>query len=90
MHSHIRIQDREILVLQIRLTNATRALFLQKRNQITWMEDKLHLLDPANLLRRGYSITLANGKVVRSARMPEKGQRIETMLYDGKVESVVV
>ena len=90
MHSHIRIQDREIHALQIRLKNVAHTLLLQKKNQIAWMEDKLHLLDPVNLLRRGYSITLANGKVVRNARTLEKGQQIETILHDGKVQSVIV
>jgi len=90
MHSYVRTQDREIHVLQIRLTNAGQALLLQKKNQIARLEDKLQLLNPINLLRRGYSITLVNGKVVRNAQMLKKGQQIETILHDGKVESVVV
>jgi len=90
MHSYIRIRDREIHLLQLRLANAVQALLLQKRNQIALLEGKLHLLDPVNLLRRGYSITLADGKIVRNAQMLEKGQHIETILYEGKVESVVI
>jgi len=61
----------------------------EQRKQILWMEDKLHLLDPVNLLLRGYSITIANGKTVRSAKALKKGQRIETVLHDGRVRSVV-
>jgi exodeoxyribonuclease VII large subunit len=90
MHTYIRVQDREIHVLQIKFSNAVQALLLKRRNQITWLEGKLQLLDPVNLLRRGYSITLTGGKVVRNAQMLEKGQRMETILLDGKVESVVV
>ena len=89
IHSYVRVQDREIHVLQVRLANAVQLLWLQKKNQITRLEGKLQLLDPANLLRRGYSITRAGGKVVRNAKTLKKGQRIETILYDGKVESVV-
>jgi len=90
LHSHIRIQDREIHVFQIRLTNAVQTLLLLKKNQISRLEEKLYLLDPALLLQRGYSITLANGKVVRHARMLEKGQHIETILHDGKLESIIM
>ena len=90
MHSYVRIQDREIHVLHVRLTNAAQALLLQKKNQIARLEDKMYLLNPIHLLQRGYSITLANGKLVRSARMLENGQHIETILHDGKVESVVI
>jgi exodeoxyribonuclease VII large subunit len=90
MFSYVRVQDKEIHVLQIRLANAVQSLLLQKKNQIALMEGKLNLLDPVNLLRRGYSITFADGKMVRNARMLKKGQHIETILHDGKVESVVV
>ena len=61
----------------------------EQKTIITWLEDKLHLLDPVNLLLRGYSITRANGKTVRSVQTLEKGQRIETILHDGKVESII-
>ena len=89
MHSYVRVQDREIHVMQIRLANAVQSLLMQKKNQIVWLEGKLQLLDPVNLLRRGYSITLSGGKVVRNAKVLEKGQHIETILHDGRVESVV-
>jgi len=89
IHSYVRVQDREIHVLQIRLANTLQSLWLQKRNQISRLEDKLQLLDPVNLLRRGFSITRADGKVVRNTQTLKKGQQIETILHDGKVESVV-
>ena len=89
MHSYVRVKDREIHILQVKLANAVQSLLIQKKNQIIWLEDKLHLLDPVNLLRMGYSITLANGKALRNALMLEEGQLIETILHDGRVESVV-
>jgi len=53
------------------------------------LEDKLHLLDPVNLLRLGYSITRVNGKVARNANTLKKGELLETILHDGVVESIV-
>jgi len=88
-NSCIRLQDRKIHILQVHLTNAVQSLLLQKKNQIARLEGNLQLLNPVNLLRRGYSITLANRKVVRNTKTLEKGQVIETVLYDGRVESVV-
>ena len=90
IHSYARVQDRKIHVLQVRLANVASAALSRHQNKIDRLESKLQLLDPVNLLRRGYSITLANGKVVRSAQMAKKGQQIETILYDGKLESVVL
>ena len=89
MHVYVRTRDREIHVLQIRLSNAVQALLLQKKNQLVWLEGKLQLIDPVNLLMRGYSITRVNGKIVRNAKDIEKEQHMETVFHDGKVESVV-
>jgi exonuclease VII large subunit len=38
-------------------------------------------------LRRGYSITLINGTLLKSAKTAKKGDRIETILHDGKIAS---
>jgi exodeoxyribonuclease VII large subunit len=54
-----------------------------------WLKDKLHLLNPERLLERGYSITSSNGKIVRSVSGLTAGQKLETRLSDGTVESVV-
>jgi exodeoxyribonuclease VII large subunit len=82
-------QNAAIPALHMRLGKLAGMALSHNKNQIAWLEGKLHLIDPVNLLRRGYSITFANGKVVRSAQTLEKGQHIDTILHDGKVESVV-
>ena len=50
--------------------------------------DRLALLDPVNLLRRGWSITRdADGRVVRSAGDVPAGSVITTQLADGRLTS---
>ena len=49
----------------------------------------MQLLDPANILRRGFSITQHNGKPVTDASQLPAGSEIETTLYQGTVLSVV-
>jgi exodeoxyribonuclease VII large subunit len=46
-------------------------------------------LDPQNVLRRGYSITRLNGRTLRLARDASPGDRLETILSDGALESIV-
>jgi len=75
--------------LQTRLEKLTTATLSNQKTHIAHLEEKIQLLDPVNLLRRGYSITRANGKVVRNAKTLKKGQVIETALHDGRFESVV-
>jgi len=85
------LQEQKIMIplLQTQLERLANAALSNQKNQIVRLEDKLQLHDPVNLLRRGYSITRANGKIVRNAKTLKKGQLIETTLHDGKIESAV-
>jgi exodeoxyribonuclease VII large subunit len=58
-------------------------------NALTLLERDVRSRDPADVLRRGYSITRAGGRAVRSARDVRPGERLETMLHAGRVTSVV-
>lgn len=50
---------------------------------------RIQALDPRLLLKRGYSITLHNGKAVRDASLLRKGDEIETQVEKGSIRSVV-
>ena len=50
---------------------------------------RIKMQDPKLLLRRGYSITLCNGKVVRDASKLKPGDKITTKLEHGTVVSTV-
>ncbi len=49
----------------------------------------LQLLDPKNLLKRGYSISYLENKIVKSALELKKGDKLITLFADGKVISTV-
>ncbi|MGE5393262.1 MAG: exodeoxyribonuclease VII large subunit [Candidatus Saccharibacteria bacterium] len=51
--------------------------------------DKLRLVDPLNILKRGYSLTLVNGRILKSVKHVRQGDLLETQLRDGKVISIV-
>lgn len=55
--------------------------------------DKYALLsdgyDPKHILSRGYSLSLVDGKIIRSVDQLEAGSKIETRLYSGTFESIV-
>ncbi len=61
-----------------------------KKEQIKMLEVKQQILDPHHLLQRGYSITLADGKILRNAKDVKLGQQLKTILHDGKVDSKVI
>lgn len=60
------------------------------RLQLEGIETKVKMLDPQLVLRRGYSITRVNGKVVRDASLLKKGDVMTTQLERGTVESEVI
>ncbi len=63
---------------------------IEKANEkLGFLEHRLTLNDPRTILKRGYSITRINGKVVTNDLETNDGDIMETLLYDGKVTSVV-
>ena len=61
----------------------------QQQNNLKLIEIKLQLLDPQQLLKKGYSFTTHNGKLVTSITQLTPGDIITTTLADGTVDSVV-
>lgn len=60
-----------------------------ERNRLERLELRMKSLDPALLLRRGYSITLFHGKTVRDASLLKKGDELETRVAQGRIKSRV-
>ncbi|MBI9052412.1 MAG: exodeoxyribonuclease VII large subunit [Bacteroidales bacterium] len=52
-------------------------------------ENRVDLLDPLNILKRGYSITYKNGQRVKSINKLFENDIITTKLFDGEISSVV-
>lgn len=53
------------------------------------LQQRILTLDPAVLLRRGYSMTLCRGRLVKDASQLKDGDRIVTRLAKGEITSVV-
>ena len=75
------IESRIPMVLERRITS--------ERHRLEMLEEKTKVLDPALLLKRGYSITLFKGKAVRDAQALHEGDEIETRLANGTIVSKV-
>ncbi|HSB51929.1 MAG TPA: exodeoxyribonuclease VII large subunit [Dissulfurispiraceae bacterium] len=58
-------------------------------SRIERIEQAVRLLDPENVLRRGFSITYVEGKALRDARLVEAGLLIRTRLHRGELTSRV-
>lgn len=86
-------QDRERLrAHDLDLRQALGASLALTAQRVEGMATRLRLLSPAQVLARGYSITMdaATGRVVRRAADTTVGQGLRTRLAAGEVASVVV
>ncbi|MBN1107709.1 MAG: exodeoxyribonuclease VII large subunit [Bacteroidales bacterium] len=54
------------------------------------MNNRLAILDPVNVLKRGYSITTVKGRVLKQAAEATEGDILITRLHEGKIESSVL
>ncbi len=62
---------------------------MAEKHRLQLSEEKTKNLDPTLLLKRGYSITLKDGKTVRDASTLHPGDTIETRLANGTIHSTV-
>jgi exodeoxyribonuclease VII large subunit len=62
---------------------------MAEKYRLQLVEEKAKSLDPTLLLKRGYSITLKDGKAIRDPKALQPGDEIETRLEKGTIVSVV-
>jgi exodeoxyribonuclease VII large subunit len=75
--------------LKDKLLMQSNATFKENKLQIENLERNLNILDPINILKRGFSITYHNGKSVKDITEIEVGETMETKVYKGKITSTV-
>ncbi|HEY0655578.1 MAG TPA: exodeoxyribonuclease VII large subunit [Chryseosolibacter sp.] len=57
--------------------------------QLGFLEKNINNMDPRNVLRRGYSITLRNGSAVKDINDLKEGDTITTEVFNGKITSTI-
>jgi exodeoxyribonuclease VII large subunit len=62
---------------------------LKEQNRLEQLRLRAEALDPQLLLKRGYSITLLNGKAVHDPAELHEGDKIETRVEKGTFESII-
>lgn len=86
----LRARHRLELIERAIRSDALNAMNLQ-RQRLELMATRLRGLDPALLLRRGYSMTLtADGRLVRDVAQLQAGQRVTTKLENGEFQSTIL
>lgn len=82
----VRRQQLEQLRLKLQYTIAN--TLQAERNKLQMFSQAIALHSPEQIFRKGYSLTLMDGKVLRSASDAPKGSTLTTVLADGELTSV--
>jgi len=71
------------------LNSSLDKMFDNSRNRLKYLDGKIKILDPGNTLKRGYSITLKEGRAVKSINDLKESDLIKTIFYQGSIISEV-
>jgi exodeoxyribonuclease VII large subunit len=82
-------KEKEISNLTQRLQTGVLQYLLKQQNILHQSQTKIELLHPENILKRGYSITMKNGKALRKAEEVAVGEIITTKLFSGEIKSEI-
>lgn len=89
MQLHLQGAKRELVDFEERLPRASQLILRKRLSECELLNEKLRLLSPENILKRGYSITLKDGRAVTQANALQPGDRLVTRFYEGEVTSTV-
>lgn len=75
--------------IQEDLPSELKSIFTNNQNLLERLEDKLRLVDPVNVLKRGYSITSYKGQTISEKNKPKEGDEIEINSFDLNLKTTV-
>lgn len=81
--------NNKIDLLKDSLLNKSKNTIEKQANYLEIKNNTINSLNPINVLKRGYSITLLNGKNLTDPTKVSKGDNIRTILKEGEITSIV-
>lgn len=69
------------------LKQNTSKIIRNSEDRISLLQRQVNLLDPMNVLNRGYSIVRLNDRVVSTSNIPKKGEKVEISTFEFKISA---
>jgi exodeoxyribonuclease VII large subunit len=82
-------EKNRLVVLEQRIVNAVRRMVVREEGKLNLWRKTIDLHSPERIYKMGYSLTMANGKIVRRREDVSPGDVVETYLQDGVIQSEV-
>jgi len=71
------------------ILNGSKIIFKNKFADLLNLEKNIDNMSPKNVIKRGYSITLLNGKSVKAFKDVKQGDILSTIIHEGQILSTV-
>lgn len=72
-----------------KLKNSTLNFLQKKEHELSNLNQFIELSSPQNILKKGYTLTLKDNKIMKSAKALSKGENIKIRFSDGEINSTV-
>ena len=82
-------EKNRLLLYEQQIFNAVRGKAVRERGKLDLWMKTIELHSPERIFKMGYSLTMVNGKLVRSQSEVNEADVLETHLHDGVIQSVV-
>jgi exodeoxyribonuclease VII large subunit len=83
------IKSKNEIIIEVRSLLIQSTYFFQREKKIIEnIEKNIDLMNPVNVLNRGYSITMVNEKVLKTVDGIKQGFILKTILADGNIISI--
>lgn len=89
LRNNLRVEALHIEQLRGTLIQKLSTTIAEERGKLQAKEVSAKLLSPEHILKRGYSITLKDGKAIKNANSLKSGEKITTLFAKGQIESTV-
>jgi exodeoxyribonuclease VII large subunit len=81
----------KVTVIQLQEKLELQPILFLKNSELALenIEKNIQIMDPINVLKRGFSITYSNGKSVKDVSQLKEGAAINTVLFNGTIDSTI-
>lgn len=83
-------KENDLVALGVRMSNAVLSLLEKRRNELRLSEQFICMASPEYVLKRGYTLTVKDGKIVKCAAEVGSGDEITTRFADGEIRSRIL
>ena len=87
--SFIKWKSRELEQYSEKIVRNLAHIYKKENQLVTYLENSVQHFNPENILKKGYSITKHNGKIISTTDDVGVEDELETILFKGKTSSII-